>query len=395
MKNSKKNIPQAKVPKGLDKPIVLEGIHSKEGEPQPVDYPDSKKIGYAIVGLGHLALGEIIPALKECKKSKLVALVSGSPEKLKKVGRMYNVPENAQYSYENFDEIVNNDEVDVVYVVLPNSMHKDFTIRSANAKKHVLCEKPMGINAEECRKMIAVCENNRVKLMIAYRIQYEPFNTFIKNQIKEKAIGTIKFVEAQNGQTSGNPEHWRYKKALSGGGSLPDIGLYCLNTTRFILDSEPEEVFAYQYSNPDDENFREVEEMVCWQMKFPGGIVAQCATSYQTHSNKKYRVLGDKGWLHLDNAYAYKGQKLTKSANEEAQHTEKNILIEPVNQFSREIDYFSDCIQNDKKPFTSGEVGLQDQIIMEAIYESAKINQPVSLKGKINEKLDRGEEPEI
>lgn len=341
--------PPAKIPKSPDQPILLEGISSKEPEEIPLTYPKDKKIGYAVVGLGHLTLGEILPALTACKKSKIAALVSGNPDKLKKTGTMYGVIESAQYSYEDFDAISENNELDAVFIVFPNSMHKEYTLRSAKAGKHVLCEKPMAISSQECREMIKACKDADVKLMVAYRIQFEPFNTYVKNQIKEKSIGTVKFVEAQNGQSSGNPEHWRYKKSLSGGGALPDIGIYCLNTTRFILDMEPEEVFAYQYSNSKDPHFKEIDEMVNWQMKFPGGIVAQCSTSYQIHTSKRYRVAGDKGWLNLDNAYGYVGQKLSLGIPGDPTEV-KDINIKHVNQFAREMDYFSECILNDEQP---------------------------------------------
>lgn len=183
-KIEKENRPKAKVPVKISEPISLEGIHSQEREPQPVFLPGSDKIGYAVVGLGHLSLGEILPAIKMSKRSKITALVSGDPKKLKRVGEMYDVPEEAQYSYQNFDEIASNKNVDAVFIVLPNSMHKEFTIRSAKAGKHVLCEKPMAVSSDECREMIAACQDNKVKLMIAYRIQYEPFNTFVKENIK-------------------------------------------------------------------------------------------------------------------------------------------------------------------------------------------------------------------
>lgn len=387
-------IPPSVVPDSIDEPIKLEGIESEEWDEMPISYPESKKIGYAVVGLGHLSLEEILPALQQCKKSRIAALVSGHPEKMQKTGLMYGVPADSQYSYENFDEIALNDQVDAIFIVLPNSMHKEFTIRSAQAGKHVLCEKPMAMNSKECKEMISACDEAGVKLMIAYRIQFEPFNTYVKNQIKDNKLGTIKFVEAQNGQNSGNPDHWRFKKALSGGGALPDIGLYCLNTTRFILDMEPEEVFAYQYSTPNDPLFAEVDEMVNWQMKFPGGIVAQCSTSYQIHTSKRYRVVGDEGWINLENAYAYVGQELIQSVNGE-HNSLVNVKIEHVNQFAQEMDYFSECILNDAMPFTSGEVGLQDHLIIEAIYESAAKNKPISLKDKLPKKLKRGSEPKI
>lgn len=385
-------IPPALVPKTLDEPIKLEGIQSEEIEAMPINYPEDKKIGYAIVGLGHLSLGELLPALKECKKSRIAALVSGNPDKMRRTGLLYDVPEGSQYSYENFDEIAQNEEVDAVFIVLPNAMHKEFTLRSARAKKHVLCEKPMAINSEECKEMIKACTKAGVKLMVAYRIQFEPYNTYVKNQIQERKLGKIKFVQAHNGQSAGNPKHWRFNKTLGGGGALIDIGIYCLNTTRFILDLEPEEVYATQYSTPKDPLFKEVEEMVHWQMKFPGGIVAQCSTSFQIKPSKKYQVLGDEGWITLKEAYGYSGQSLTQSAGAES-NSELKVQIPHVNQFAQEMDYFSQCILNDTEPYTSGEVGLQDHIIMEAIYESAEKNIPISLKGKLPKKLKRGPEP--
>lgn len=390
----KETNPKATVPENINEPIMLEGIHSPEPEPMPVFIPEAHKTGYAVVGLGHLTLGEILPALKASKRCRIAALVSGDSEKLSRTAAMYGISEDALYSYDNFDDIVNNPQVDAVYIVLPNSMHKEFTIRAAKAGKHVLCEKPMAVSSAECEEMIAVCRKHKVKLMIAYRIQYEPYNTYVKEQIKKGTLGKIKFVEAQNGQKSGNPAHWRYRKALAGGGALPDIGLYCLNTTRFILDAEPEEVFATVYSNPDDPHFKEVEENAVWQMRFPDNLVVQCSTHYQTYETKRYRVLGSESWLDLDNAYAYVGQKL-KHGKEEENKAINQIDIEHVNQFAQEMDYFSLCITDGLQPYTPGEVGLQDQLIMEAIYESAAANKPVSLKGKLLKDLNRGEAPNL
>jgi len=228
-------------------PIVLEkwkSEYDQQSGPVPRPLPPDQRIGYAIVGLEHLSLEEIIPAIHTCKKSKLVALVSGTPEKMKKVATQYGVkPENC-YSYESYDQIKNNKEVDVIYIVLPNGMHKEYTVRGANAGKHILCEKPMANSSEECREMIDACNKAGVKLMIAYRIQYQPHNRKLRELVQNKEFGPAKFVEAANCQSSANPEHWRHKKKLAGGGALPDIGLYCLNTTRFILGEEPTEIFA-------------------------------------------------------------------------------------------------------------------------------------------------------
>ena len=390
--------PPARVPAKPQQPIVLEPWKSEadpKSAPTPTPLAPDQRVGYAIVGLGHLALEELLPAIATCKKSRLVALVSGSPEKLKKVAEQYGIkPENC-YNYQTFDNLKSNTEVDVIYIVLPNGLHKEYVVRAAKTGKHVLCEKPMANSSAECREMIEACKQANVKLMIAYRIQYEPHNRYIREQLQKKTFGNTKFIEASNNQSSANPEHWRHKKALAGGGALPDIGLYCLNTTRFILGEEPTEVFAYQYSTPGNPLFREVEEIMSWQMRFPSGIIASCSTNYFTHESRRYRVMSEKGWMDLENAYAYHGQQLKSSKAQASLKLQETVVIAEKNQFATEMDHFSDCVINNKTPFTPGEEGLQDHVLMEAIYESARDGKPVKLQSQPNPKTLHGPEPEL
>lgn len=389
--------PLASIPQAQDEPIVLEKWKSdvdQQSGPTPTPMPPGGRIRYAVVGLGHLTLEEILPALSSCKKSRLTALVSGSPDKMQKVAAQYGIkPENC-YSYQTYDQLKNNQEVDVIYIVLPNALHKEYVIRGAKAGKHILCEKPMATSSKECEEMISACRNASVKLMIAYRIQYEPHNRKLRELIKGQTFGTPKFIEASNAQSSANPAHWRFKKALAGGGALPDIGLYCLNTNRFILGEEPIEVFAYQYSTPGNPLFKEVEELISWQMRFPSGVIASCASDYNVHESRRYRVMCDKGWLNMDKAYAYKGQKLTTAKAEGMMEKQEEISLAEKNQFAAEIDHFSDCILHNKAPFTPGEEGLQDHILMEAIYQSAKEGKPVKINGQ-NKPPQRGPEPKL
>ena len=202
-------------------------------------------------------------------------------------------------------------------------------------------------------------------------------------------------MELHNAQVEANPNHWRHIKALAGGGSLPDIGLYCLNTARFILGEEPTEVFAYQYSTPGNPLFREVEELMSWQMRFPSGIIANCTSDYFAHESRRYRVLAERGWLNVDNAFAYNGLQIQQSyAVGQTEHTDHTALMEK-DQFATEMDHFSDCIQQNKKPFSPGEEGLQDQKIMEAIYQSAQTNKPVTLPLITTIDTFRGPEPQL
>jgi predicted dehydrogenase len=387
--------PPARIPAAQEAPIVLEAWKSdvdQQSGPVPTPLPPDQRVGYAVVGLGHLALEELLPALNTCKRSKLVALVSGSPEKMRKVAAQYGVKAEYCYTYQTYDQLKDNPEVDVIYIVLPNALHKEYVIRGAKAGKHILCEKPMAVSSRECEEMIAACNAAKVKLMIAYRIQYEPMNRKLREMVKDKAFGAPKFIESCNSQSSANPAHWRHKKALAGGGALPDIGLYCLNTNRFILGEEPTEVFAYQYSTPGNPLFIEVEELVSWQMRFPSGVIASCSTDYNVHESRRYRVMCEKGWLNMDKAYAYKGQKFTTARADGKLERQEELSLAEVNQFAAEMDHFSDCILNNKKPFTPGEEGLQDHLLMEAIYQSAREGKPVKITRKVSDQY-RGPEP--
>lgn len=388
--------PPAKVPAAPEQPIELEAWKSDvdpQSAPTPTPLPPDQRVGYALVGLGHLTLEELLPAFGECKKSKPVALVSGSPEKLKKVAAQYGIKPESCYSYQDYDKLKDNPEVRAIYIVLPNSMHAEYTIRGAQAGKHILCEKPMANSARECELMIGACQKAGVKLMIAYRIQYEPTNRAVHDMVRQNKFGKVKYIQAQNSQSSANPDHWRHKKALAGGGALPDIGLYCLNTSRFLLGTEPTEVFAYMHSTPGNPLFKEVEEHMSFQLRFPGGVVVDSITNYNTYDSRYYRVNTERGWIHVDNAYAYHGQQLKTGQADGKAKTENHISIPAKNQFATEIDHFSACILDNKPPRTPGEEGLQDQRIMEALYQSAREGRPVKLAAVEGTDVFRGPEP--
>ena len=382
-----------RVPTGPDKainsgsdtiPIELKprdaATEKKEGAvPSPLD-PD-KRVRYAIVGLGALSLNQIMPAFGECKYSKAVALVSGNPEKAKKVASQYGIDQKNIYSYQNYDQIKNNPEIDAVYIVLPNGMHEEFTVRAAQAGKHVLCEKPMANTSKEAQRMIDACKKAGKKLMIAYRIQYEPNHRKAMEWVRSKQYGTVKLIETVNSQNIGDPSQWRLKKALAGGGALPDIGLYCLNTSRYLLGEEPESVMGTIYSTPGDERFREVEETVLFQLRFPSGALVNASTSYGVHESRRYRCHGDKGgWFGLDPAFSYEGLNMEVSQALDKSEWKQNPSFGQKNQFTLEIDHMSLCVLGNKEPWTPGEEGLQDHKIMEAIYQSAQENKPVKLE---------------
>ncbi|HUU13488.1 MAG TPA: Gfo/Idh/MocA family oxidoreductase [Terriglobia bacterium] len=260
----------------------------------------AKPLGYAVVGIGNLAKGQILPALRTTKRSRLVALVSGDPAKARHYARLYGAPEKNIYNYENYDQMASNPEIDVVYVVLPNSMHAEYTIRAARAGKHVLCEKPMATTVKDTEEMVAVCRQARKRLMVAYRLHYEPYNLAAMKMCREKELGQIKLIDAEFGFVIGDPTQWRLKHAMAGGGSLMDIGIYCLQAARYLTGEEPVSVYAEQRSS-DPVKFKEVEENISFMLRFPSGVIANCYSSYGINYVDHYRVQLrrplPRGWL--------------------------------------------------------------------------------------------------
>jgi predicted dehydrogenase len=335
-------------------------------------FPQEKRIGFAVVGVGNLTQKELIPAFRVSKKAKLTALVSGDTAKAQKLAHENNLLA-AIYDYKNFDRIRENKNVQVVYIVLPNSMHGEVTERSARAGKHVLCEKPMEITSMRCQQMIDACKKADVKLMIAYRIQYEPMNRAMQRMVREKVFGPVKFVEAENGQRVEKLQ-WRLSKTLSGSGAIGDVGIYCLNTIRFLLGEEPTEVFGRTFRPSGDPRFKEVDATVIWQMRFPSGVLANCMCSFDTHNTTSYRVVAERGNFGMDPSFRYRGLKMFA-------HPDDPPLPQIVenNQFAEQLDHMADCVLNNRKPYTPGEEGLQDQRIIEAIFESARSSRTVTL----------------
>lgn len=327
-----------------------------------------RKLGYCIVGLGRISMDHFMPACKMSQNSQVAALVSGHHDKAERMAAEYSVSLKNIYSYQNYDEIADNKDIDAVYIALPNSMHSEYTIRAANAGKHVLCEKPMATAVKDSEAMIAACRAANKKLMIAYRCQYEPTNLRAIQMIRDGMLGSVEAIESANGFNESAGE-WRLNKKLAGGGPLMDVGIYSLNACRYLTGEEPERMEGYCSVIDKDGRFREVEENVSWTMRFPSGIVASCNTTYGTQMNGYFRVHGSKGILNVEPAFAYQGLHLKAEIEGEAPIDEPNLNTDP-SQFVREADYFADCVFNDKEPKSDGEEGLRDMQYMAQIYKS-------------------------
>ena len=329
---------------------------------------NQKKINYCIVGLGRISLQHFMPGCKESQRSQVTALVSGHRDKAEKYAAEYNISAKNIYSYENYDEIAENKDIDAVYIALPNSMHAEYSIRAAKAGKHVLCEKPMATSIKDCKAMIEACRTAKRKLMIAYRCQLEPTNLHAVALIRSGKLGTIQMIESANGFVERAGE-WRLNGKLAGGGPLMDVGVYSLNASRFLTGEEPQHFEAYSSVIDKDGRFDDVEENLGWTMRFPSGMIASCNTTYGANMPGFVRVHGSKGLLHLEPAFSYEGIRLRTEIQGEPPIDETDPAKDPA-QFAREGDHFAECITADKEPKTNGEEGLCDMEYMAAIYKA-------------------------
>jgi predicted dehydrogenase len=339
--------------------------------------PQGRKLGYAIVGLGYYATRQIMPQFKNCRHSRLAALVSGTPAKLEQYGDEYKIPARSRYSYANFDSIRDNPDVDIVYVILPNSMHADYTIRAARAGKHVLCEKPMANSSTECLAMINACQSANRKLMIGYRSHFEPHNIHAMRLAREGAIGKRRHVVSEHGFPIGDPTQWRLDAQLAGGGSMMDIGIYSVQALRYMAAEEPISVTATMFTDKSDPRFRQVEDRVAWSFQFPSGTIGQGFSSYSSGHNH-YRLTGDDGWIDLEPATGYGGHNMRVRTGAEVRD------VEPppgpgANQFAAQLDHLSECVLTNRQPIVPGEEGLRDLLAIEAIYRSAKEGRTVRI----------------
>jgi glucose-fructose oxidoreductase len=332
-----------------------------------------QKIRYAVVGLGHIAQVAVLPAFAHASRnSTLAALVSSNRTKLKELSRRYRVQHT--YSYDKYDDCLNSGEIDAVYIALPNSMHADYSIRAAQAGIHVLVEKPMAVTEKECLAMIRAARKYRVKLMVAYRLHFEVANLKAVEIVKSGKLGQPRFFTSAF-SLQVRPGNIRTKARL-GGGTLYDLGIYCINAARYLFQDEPREVIAYSAAR-DDPRFKNIDEMTAAVLRFSRDRLASFTSSFGATDAGSYDVVGTKGSLRLDPAYEYAFPlklHLTIDGKTRTQNFPKR------DQFAPELLYFSGCIQKNREPEPSGFDGLADVRTIEALHRSGKIGRSVKIR---------------
>jgi len=368
---------------GVGASVVMTTLPSFLTETEKISIPyKGKKMNVALCGLGVYS-SLIAEGLQISEYSQLAGIVTGTPSKAEQWKKKYNIPEKNIYNYENFDEIIKNKDIDMVYVVTPNALHKDLCIRAAKAGKHVIVEKPMAVTVKDCEEMIKACNDNNVQLAIGYRLHYEPTHLEIKRLGQEKVFGQIRYIESSLGYKTydtlakktvniNDRNEWRLNKKLSGGGPLMDLGIYCIQASRYILGEEPISVTA-QFGTVNDKNrFSETEESISWQMVFPSGAMANCNTSCGYNIDRIY-ASADEGSFELSPALSYGPYEGKSSAG--------IIKLPPIAQQKTQMDEICKVILANKKlpHHITGEEGLKDIKIINAIYKAAETGKKVSI----------------
>jgi predicted dehydrogenase len=331
-----------------------------------------KKLNIALCGLGRYANYVAEGLQSDSRNCRIAGIITGTPAKALAWKERYSIPQKNIYNYENFDEIAGNKDIDLVYVILPNAMHKEYTIRAARAGKHVIVEKPMAITEQDCKEMIAACNQAGVQLALGYRLHYEPYNLEIKRLGQEKVFGQVRLIEASLGYQTRDANEWRLNKTLAGGGPLMNIGVYCVQCSRYVTGEEPISITAQFGPVTNKELFKEVEESISWQLQFPSGALATSTSSYNCQVDRFFAA-ADEGFFELSPAISY-GPFKGRTSNGEMSFPE-------INQQATQCDEIAKVILAGKKlpDHISGKEGMQDVKILQAIYKAAETQKAVRI----------------
>jgi len=345
---------------------------------QPV--PEDQKVGWAIAGIGVFASGPILKNIKNCKHTRVTGFVTRDPEgKGQKFAAEYKVDPDAVVNLENMHKLVDRKDVDVVYVITPNALHKEYALAALKAGKHVFCEKPFAPTEADCQEIVDAAKAAGKLVGLGYRVRFDPANIYAIETLRKKGLGNLKTISGEVGfnlNTNTPAGAWRADLELSGGGSLADIGVYAVNASRFLTGEEPTEISGHVYSTPGDPRFAEIEETAMFRFRFPSGVQFQAISSYGISGVNRFRAIGSDGWLDLEPAISYDGAKITMKTKGK----DNKVELEKANQFALMMDDFSQAVRENRPARSTGEDGLRDVKYINAIYQSAReLGKPISV----------------
>jgi predicted dehydrogenase len=335
------------------------------------------RVGYAVVGLGRIAQQAVLPAFQQSRKAALIALFSGDQRKARRLAQKFGA--GAWYTYDQFEAGVGNPDIDAVYLASPNGCHAGQTVQAAAAGKHVLCEKPMANSVEQCRAMVDACRAHKVRLMVAYRKYFEPASRALKKLVESGKLGRLRLIQSAFtiNLARGREEGWRFDHTLSGGGALPDLGVYCINTARWLAGKQPETATATAWIVDPNRFTEKIDENMAFNLSFPDGLLLQATASFSAAQAASFHVHGERGWAALNPAFAYdEERRLFGKVN--GRWFERQFP--PMDEFALELDAFADCIQRGIDPEPGGLEGLRDVAAIEAIYEAARTRREAAVR---------------
>jgi predicted dehydrogenase len=336
-----------------------------------------KPVGYAVVGLGAISQQAVLPAFAHSGKARLVALVSGDGDKARRLAEQFQA--QSHYTYGEYSRCLKDPEVEAVYIATPPGEHEKCAVLAARAKKHVLCEKPLAATVAECRRMVRACRDKQVQFMTAYRKYFEPGSVALKKLVTAGDLGRVDIIHAvftEFRPAGDSSPDWLFKPKLSGGGPLMDIGIYCVNTSRWLVDEDPIQATAIRWSH-DRKRFKNVEEGIAFRLNFRNGIVLQGTASWGSAMASFVQVHGEKGWASLSPAFAFEEERRL-TGKIAGKWFEREFTA--IDEFALELDAFADCIRENRKPEPDGEQGMRDIVILEAIYRSAKQGRTIAIR---------------
>jgi predicted dehydrogenase len=337
-----------------------------------------KRVGYAVVGLGSISQVAVLPAFAHSKKAKLIAVVSGDKNKARKLAEQFKA--GSAFSYGELSVCLSNPEVEAVYIATPPGEHEKYTVAAAKVGKHVLCEKPLAATVKQARNMVDACRRNKVEFMTAYRKYFEPSSVTLRNMISKGELGRIDVIHTLFTELrpfGDQSPSWLFSRKLCGGGPLTDLGVYCVNTCRWLVDEDPIAASGAVSWVRDRRRYKEVEEGITFRLEFRSGLILQGTAAYSAAFSSFVHVHGEKGWAELAPAFAFEEERRLsgKIAGKWFAKTFK-----PIDEFALELDYFSRCIREGRRPEPDGEQGLRDIVIIDAIYQAAKKGGTVKIK---------------
>src|ERR1700721_1690950 len=339
--------------------------------------PQVKRVGYAVVGLGSISQVAVLPAFAHSENAKLIAVVSGDKAKAEKFAQDFKAGQ--AYTYRQYAACLKDPEVEAVYIATPPGEHEKYAVGAAKAGKHVLSEKPLAASVAQARNMVNTCRRNGVQFMTAYRKYFEPSTLKLKKMISRGDLGRVDIIHtlfAEFRPSGDNSPAWLFSKKLCGGGPLTDLGVYCVNTTRWLVDEDPVAATGISWVR-ERRRYKDVEEGVAFRLDFKSGLILQGTAAYSAAFSSFVHIHGEKGWAELAPAFAFEEERRIsgKIAGKWFAKT-----LKPIDEFVLEIDYFADCIREGREPEPSGEQGLRDIIIIDAIYRAVKQRRSIAIK---------------